>query len=73
MDNQLGFSELLQGILGSEKKILSGREDMLHFVMNIDHLEELLEQDDIYALFWVNQHIKKRAALSFCWIWRTIT
>lgn len=65
MDNQLGFSELLQGILGSEKKILSGREDTFHFAMNIDHLEELLEQDDIYALFWVNEHIKKKDRAEF--------
>ena len=65
MDNQLGFTELLQGILGSEKKILSGRKDMFHFAMRIDELEELLEQDDIYALFWVNQHIKKKDRAEF--------
>ena len=65
MDNQLGFSELLQGILGSETKILSGRKDTLHFAMNIDELEEILEQDDIYALFWINQHIKKKGRAEF--------
>ncbi|MFC1603870.1 hypothetical protein ACFL5F_02480 [Planctomycetota bacterium] len=65
MDNQLGFSELLQGILGSEKKILSGHKDMLHFAMRVDELEELLEQDDIYALFWVNEHIKKKGRAEF--------
>ena len=65
MDNQLGFSELLQGILGSEKKILCGDKEMFHFAMNIDELEELLEQDDIYALFWVNQHIKKKGRAEF--------
>ena len=65
VDDQLGFSELLQGILGSEKKILSGRKDTLQFVMNIDELEELLEQDDIYALFWMNQDIKKKGRAEF--------
>jgi len=65
MDNQLGFSELLQGILGSEKKILSGRKDMFHFTMRIDELEELLEQVDIYALLWVNRHNKKKARVEF--------
>ena len=65
MDNQLGFSELLQGILGSETKILSGRKDTFSFAMNIDELEELLEQDDIYALFWINQHIKKKGRAEF--------
>ena len=33
--------------------------------MNIDHLEELLEQDDIYALFWVNQNIKEKGRAEF--------
>ena len=33
----------MQGILGSEKKILSGRNDTFHFDKNIDELEELLE------------------------------
>ena len=65
MDNQLGFSELLQGILGSEKKILSGCKDTFHFAMRVDELEELLEQDDIYALFWVNEHIKKEGRAEF--------
>ena len=65
MDNQLGFSELLQGILGSEKKILSGRKDTFHLAMRIDELEELLEQDDIYALFWINQHIEKEGRAEF--------
>lgn len=65
MDNQLGFSELLQGILGSESNILSGRKDMFHFAMKIDELEELLEQDDIFALFWVNQHIKEKGRAEF--------
>jgi hypothetical protein len=65
VEDQLGFSELLQGILGSEKKILSGRKDMFHFAMRVDELEELLEQDDIYALFWVNQHIKKEGRAEF--------
>ena len=65
MDDQLGFTELLQGILGPESKILSGHKDTFHFAMNIDHLEELLEQDDIYALFWVNDHIKKKDRAEF--------
>jgi len=65
MDNQLGFSELPQVILGSEKKILCGRKDTFHFAMNIDELEALLEQDDIYALFWVNEHIKKKGRAEF--------
>ncbi len=65
MDNQLGFSELLQGILSSEKKILSGHKDTFHFAMRIDELEELLEQDDIFALFWVNEHIKKKGRAEF--------
>jgi hypothetical protein len=50
VDEQLGFSELLQGILGLEKKILSGCKDIFHFAMKIDELEELLEQDDIRKL-----------------------
>lgn len=62
---QLGLSNLLQGILGSENKILSGRKDMFHFAMRIDELEELLEQDDIYALLWVNEHIKKKGRVEF--------
>ena len=62
---QLGLSNLLRGLLGPENKILSGREDMFHFAMNIDHLEELLEQDDIYALFWINDHIKKKDRAEF--------
>ncbi|MEK7993129.1 MAG: hypothetical protein AAB403_04925, partial [Planctomycetota bacterium] len=33
--------------------------------MKIDEMEELLEQDDIYALFWVNQHIKKKGRAEF--------
>lgn len=65
MVDQLGFSELLQGILGSENKILSGRKDMFQFAMRIDELEELLEEDDIYALFWVNDHIKKKNRTEF--------
>ncbi len=65
MDNQLGFSELLQGILGPENKILSGHKDTFHFAMRVDELEELLEQDDIYALFWVNEHIKKKDRAEF--------
>jgi hypothetical protein len=56
---------LLQGILGPENKILSGHKDKFHFAMNIDHLEELLEQDDIYALFWINDHIKKKDRAEF--------
>jgi len=38
---------LLQGILGSERKILCGDKEMFHFAMKTDELEELLEQDDI--------------------------
>jgi hypothetical protein len=38
---------------------------MFHFAMRIDELEELLEQDDIYALFWVNRHIKKKDRTKF--------
>jgi len=38
---------------------------MFHFAMKIDELEELLEQDDIYALFWVNEHIKKKGRAEF--------
>lgn len=55
----------MQGILGSENKILSGREDIFHFAMGIDELEKLLEQDDIYALFCVNKHIKKKDGAEF--------
>ena len=65
MDDQLGFPELLKGILGSEKKILSVRKDMFHFAMRIDELEELLEQDDIYALLWVNDNIKENGRTGF--------
>ena len=62
---QLGLSNLLQGILGPEKNILCRNKEMFHFAMKIDELEELLEQDDIYALFWVNQHIKKKDRAEF--------
>jgi len=65
MSNQIGFSELLQSILGPERKILASDKEMFHFAMKIDELEELLEQDDIYALFWVNQHIKKKGRAEF--------
>jgi len=65
VDDQLGFSELLQGILGPERKILCGEEEVFHFAMKIDGLEELLEQDDIYALFWVNEHVKKKDLAGF--------
>ncbi|MFH1716849.1 MAG: hypothetical protein ABIF19_05825 [Planctomycetota bacterium] len=65
MDDQLGFSELLQGILGPERKILCGDKEMFHFAMSIDELEELLEQDDIYALFRVNQHVKRKGRAEF--------
>ena len=65
MDNQLGLLNLLQGILGPENKILSGRKDMFHFGMRIDELEELLGQDDIYALFWLNDNIKKKGHADF--------
>jgi len=33
--------------------------------MRIDEPEELLEQDDIYVLFWVNQHVKKKDLAGF--------
>ena len=41
VSNQIGFSELLQGILGPERKILASEKEMSHFVMRIDELEEL--------------------------------
>jgi hypothetical protein len=47
---QLGLSNLLQGILGPENKILSGHKEMFQLAMKIGELEEILKQDDIYAL-----------------------
>jgi len=62
---QLGLSNLLKGILGPENKILSGHKDMFHLAMKIDGLEELLEQDDIYALFWINVNIEEKDRAGF--------
>jgi len=65
VSDQIGFSELLQSILGPERKILASDKEMFHLAMRIDELEEILEQDNIFALFWVNQHIKKKGRAEF--------
>ena len=56
---------MLHGILGSERMLLWGDKEMLHFAMKIDELEELLEQDDIFALFWVHRNIEKEDCAKF--------
>jgi hypothetical protein len=65
MDDQLGLSELITSQIGKEKQIMAGDEEMFHFAMRIDELEELLEVEDTYSLFWINSHIKEEAVADF--------
>lgn len=60
MGDQLGFSEYIKSILDPEEQLLLGDETIFHFAMLIDELEEVLDMGDVYALYWIIDHVKEK-------------
>lgn len=58
--DQLGFSEYIKSTLGSEEQLLIGDETLFNFAMTIDELEEVLDADDIFALYWIIDHVEEK-------------
>ncbi len=60
MKDQLGFSEYIKSTLGSEEQLLMGEETIIHFAMTIDGLEEVLDMGDVFALYWIIEHVEEK-------------
>lgn len=60
MKDQLGFSEYIKSTLGPEEQLLMGDETLFHFAMTIDGLEEALDMGDVFALYWIIDHVEEK-------------